>query len=149
VALHDRPPVTRQLHYNPHLQFGTAYETWRQGVLAQRFPDDSASYAQSPARSPAVAHNARADTDRDVTDRFDFRRESALSPYAARRHISPALAAHADMVMAGSGPDPAGGHPRRSRKVSLPFGNAACTGQSGAETVIPLQAAASDASLKL
>jgi hypothetical protein len=32
VALHDRPPVTRQLHYNPHLQFGTAYETWRQGV---------------------------------------------------------------------------------------------------------------------
>jgi hypothetical protein len=27
VALHDRPSVTRQLHYNHHLQFGTAYET--------------------------------------------------------------------------------------------------------------------------
>jgi len=31
----------------------------------------------------------------------------------------------------------------------LPFRNAACTGQSGAETVIPLRAAASDANLKL
>jgi hypothetical protein len=64
-------------------------------------------------------------------------------------HRAPALAAHADMVMVGSGPAPAGGHPRRSRKVSLPFGNAACTGQSGAETVIPLRAAASGANLKL
>jgi hypothetical protein len=53
------------------------------------------------------------------------------------------------MIMAGSGPDSAAGHPRRSRKVSLPFGNAACTGQSGVETVIPLRAAASDANLKL
>jgi hypothetical protein len=44
---------------------------------------------------------------------------------------------------------PSGGHPRRSRKVSLPFGNAACTGQSGAETMIPLRAAASGANLKL
>ena len=43
VALHDRPPVTRQLHYNPHLQFGTAYETWRQGVLAQRLLAGSAA----------------------------------------------------------------------------------------------------------
>jgi len=34
-------------------------------------------------------------------------------------------------------------------ELSLPFRNAACTGQSGAETVIPLRAAASDASLKL
>ena len=34
-------------------------------------------------------------------------------------------------------------------ELSLPFGNAACTGQSGVETVIPLRAAASDASLKL
>ena len=51
--------------------------------------------------------------------------------------------------MVGSGPDPAGGRPRHWRKVSLPFGNAACTGQSGVETVIPLRAPASDANLKL
>jgi hypothetical protein len=30
-------------------------------------------------------------------------------------HRAPALAAHADMVVAGSGPGPAGGYPRRSR----------------------------------
>jgi hypothetical protein len=53
------------------------------------------------------------------------------------------------MIMVDSGPDPAGGHPRRSRKLSLPFMNAACTGQSGVETVIRLRAAASDANVKL
>ena len=37
----------------------------------------------------------------------------------------------------------------RADRLSLPFRNAACTGQSGAETVIPLRAAASDANLKL
>ena len=35
------------------------------------------------------------------------------------------------------------------RGLLLPFRSAACTGQSGVETVIPLRAAASDANLKL
>jgi hypothetical protein len=81
---------------------------------------------------------------------LDPRRESALSRHTPPAgHRAPALAAHADMIMVDSGPGPAGGHPRHSRKVSLPFGNAACTGQSGVETVIPLRAPASDANLEL
>src|SRR5258708_7076038 len=41
------------------------------------------------------------------------------------------LAGHADTIMVGNGPDPVGGHPRHSRKLSLPFGNVARAGQSG------------------
>ena len=64
--------------------------------------------AQSPAHSPAAAHNTRA-------GRWDSRREHTVAPYTARRHRAAAPAAHADRIMMDSGPDPAGGHPRRSR----------------------------------
>jgi hypothetical protein len=200
VALHDPRPVTRQLHYNHHLQNGTAYETWRQGVLAQRLPADSAADGEDvrgrvpqfppspqghrarrrwgllppgwrrilPTRSARISCPPRAPTRFSAASwrtisgplaggraqragrSLDPRRESALSrPTPPGGHRAPALAAHADMIMVDSGPDPAGGHLRHSRKVSVPFGNAACTGQSGAETVIRLRAPASDANVKL
>jgi len=52
------------------------------------------------------------------------------------------------MIMAG-GPGPCRGPSLPLAELSLPFGNAGCTGQSGVETVIPLRTAASGASLKL
>jgi hypothetical protein len=51
------------------------------------------------------------------------------------------------LIMVGGGPDPAG-RILALAELSLPFRNAAC-GLSGVETVIPLRAAASGASLKL
>jgi hypothetical protein len=51
--------------------------------------------------------------------------------------------------MVDSGPNPCRGPSSPLAELSLPFTNAACTGQSGVETVILLRAAASDASLKL
>jgi hypothetical protein len=53
------------------------------------------------------------------------------------------------MVMVGSDPGPRIRPSSPLAELSLPFRNAACTGQSGVETVIPLRAAASGASLKL
>src|SRR5262249_19088273 len=49
------------------------------------------------------------------------RRESVLSRHTPPAgHRTPAPAAHADMIAVDSGPDPAGGHPRHSRKPSMP-----------------------------
>jgi hypothetical protein len=53
------------------------------------------------------------------------------------------------MIMADKWPDPRRRSSSPLAELSLPFRNTACTGPSGAETVIPLRAAASGASLEL
>jgi hypothetical protein len=59
------------------------------------------------------------------------------------------LAGHADTIMVGNGPDPVGGHPRHSPKLSLPSGNVGLRRSAWVETVIPLRRPASHANLGL
>jgi hypothetical protein len=126
--------------------------------MAAHIADQICQEQLSPAGAHAVlgrllTHNLRplADGRAQRAGRsLDPRRESALSRHTPPGgHRAPALAAHADMITVDSGPGPAGGHHRRSRTLSLPFRNGACTGQSGWKSVIPLRAPVSDANLKL